>query len=299
MAAEGNHGAGASADRHQERRDSAGTHHRRYGTVADPPPGSSRRGPWPDSARGRVQQSFGQSLHRRGPLQADAPRPAAPVCHPLYRIGRGHSDRGAVAGAQRRRRSGATHVWAFAERTQPSDGTKGEVLKAGWTAFGRGGTLNPLLPKHRHSRHGGASFAQQEHLVLPGGATRSHRESDFHPQSPSCGQTRFHRPGRAIQLVPAPAPTARERTQRTSLGVSNRGDPAPGQDNCAHDLRFGIQLARRARCHQIIHYWQRALGNVERNPFIAFRFELLPPSPRLATRVRLAFHRQPAASRVV
>lgn len=165
MAAEGNHGAGASADRHQERRDSAGTHHRRYGTVADPPPGSSRRGPWPDSARGRVQQSFGQSLHRRGPLQADAPRPAAPVCHPLYRIGRGHSDRGAVAGAQRRRRSGATHVWAFAERTQPSDGTKGEVLKAGWTAFGRGGTLNPLLPKHRHSRSRSIWFCRVEQLV--------------------------------------------------------------------------------------------------------------------------------------
>ena len=114
---------------------------------------------------------------------------------------------------------------------QPSDGTKGEVLKAGRTAFGRGGTLNHLLPKHRHSRHGGASFAQQEHLVLPGGATRSHRDWDFHPQVPLCGPTRSHRPERVIQLVPAPDPTALKRTQRTSFGVATRGDPAMGQDS--------------------------------------------------------------------
>ena len=135
--------------------------------------------------------------------------------------------------------------------------------------------------------------------VGSGGATRSHRDWDFHPQSPSCGPARFHRPERVIQLVPAQDSTALKRTQRTALGVSNRGDTAPGQDSCARDWRCGIQLARRAPSYQIIHHRPRALGNLERNPFIAFRFALLPPSPRLATRVRLAFHRQPAASRVV
>ena len=39
-----------------------------------------------------------------------------------------------------------------------------------------------------------------------------------------------------MQLVPGPDPTARKRTQRTPLGVANRGDTAPGQDNDAADL---------------------------------------------------------------
>ena len=52
---------------------------------------------------------------------------------------------------------------------------------------------------------------------------------------------------------------------------------------------FGAEFnLRAAPVPTRLYCWQRALGNLERNQFIDFRFELPPPSPRLATLVRLA-----------